>query len=376
MSIFTPVKGLIGGGLIGLSAAVLLLFNGDILGASGIISTTLLDPKKALTDSASLWKLPFLSSFLLTSVLFLADRAIADSTMQRPPMVSQLGYCLGGLLVGFGTKLGNGCTSGHGICGLARQSKRSVVAVGMFMATAFITNFLLEGPLSSHTEFLRTGRSPDFKVEVGPVMAGSFIGLSILAALKQYRDTPLLLSNYQRTALPAVISGALFAAGLSVSGMIFPAKIFGFLNVAGISDGTFDPTLITVMCGGLVVSFLSYQFVKGHNFGVFSDDSRYILECPLAMTTASCEETRTFHVPTNTTVDSQLVLGSAVFGIGWGVGGLCPGPALFHVATGYLDVVILWWPTFLIGSFVAQALKNYMNTPVSTTLPKDETKNH
>jgi uncharacterized membrane protein YedE/YeeE len=156
--------------------------------------------------------------------------------------------------------------------------------------------------------------------------------------------------------------------------MIFPAKIFGFLNVAGISDGTFDPTLIAVMCGGLVVSFLSYQFVKGHNLGVFSNDSRYILECPLAMTTASCEETRKFHVPTNTTVDSQLVLGSAVFGIGWGVGGLCPGPALFHVATGYLDVVILWWPTFLIGSFVAQALKNYMNTPVSTTLPTDETK--
>jgi len=367
MSIFTPVDGLIGGSLIGLSAAVLLLFNGDILGASGITSTTLLEPRKALTDPAMLWKLAFISSFLLTTVLFLADPAIADPAMQRPPLVSRLGYGIGGILVGFGTKLGNGCTSGHGICGLARLSKRSFVAVGSFMATAFITTFLLEGPLSSHTEFLRTGHSPDFETLLGPIITGISIGLSCLAAFIQYRETPSL-SNYQRKALPAVASGALFATGLFVSGMVFPAKIFGFLNLAGISDGTFDPTLITVMGGGAVVSFLSYQLVKGHNFFNHSRTR----ECPLAMTEA-CEETGKFNVPTNTTVDSQLVLGSAVFGIGWAIGGLCPGPALFHVASGYLDVVILWWPTFLLGSFLAQALKNHTKSPVST-LPADETK--
>jgi uncharacterized membrane protein YedE/YeeE len=167
------------------------------------------------------------------------------------------------------------------------------------------------------------------------------------------------MSNYQRKALPAVASGALFAVGLFVSGMIFPAKIFGFLNLAGISNGTFDLTLVTVMCGGVVVSFLSYQLVKGYN--VFSHC--HIRECPLAMRTDGADEGKgKFNVPTITTLDFQLVLGSVVFGIGWAVGGICPGPALFHVATGYHDVVLLWWPTFVLGSFLSQALKNHTKT--------------
>jgi len=354
MSIFTPLQGLIGGSLIGLSAANLLLFNGDILGASGIISQILLQPRKTLHDPSLLWKTVFMASFLLTTQIFMGNSAVSSPLMQLPPLVSPLGYTIGGLLVGFGTKLGNGCTSGHGICGLARLSKRSFVAVASFMATAFTTSFLMTGPLLSQTEFLRSGQAPAFESSAGYAVTG----LAILAAFLHSRAnsgkevTEPTQSNYNRKILPSMVSGALFATGLFKSGMVFPAKIFGFLNLSGISDGSFDPTLITVMGGGVFISFLSYQMVQGHNFV----KSHNTINCPLAMNEV-CDQTGKFCVPKNTTIDCQLILGSAVFGIGWGIAGLCPGPAIFHAATGSTLAIYRWWPSFWVGSYLAQSLK-------------------
>jgi uncharacterized protein len=359
MSLFTPVQGLIGGSLIGLSAATLLLFNGDIMGASGIVSTTLLQPRKTLSDSSMLWRSVFIASFLLTSQLFLGNNAKADPLMQRPPMVSALGYVIGGFLVGFGTKLGNGCTSGHGICGMARLSKRSFVAVASFMTTAFITSFLVTGPLAPRTEFLRSDETPVFE----SVLGNAITVLSVLGAIFHSRATPAMgvavqtYSNHRRKTWPAMAAGALFAIGLSISGMIFSAKVHGFLNLSGISDGSFDPTLATVMGGGALVSFLSYQMVKGHNVVKHSNT----MDCPLALND-SCAQTGKFSVPSSTTVDAQLLLGAAMFGVGWGVAGLCPGPALFHAATGSVSVVSQWWPAFWAGSYLAQSLKNKLES--------------
>ena len=120
---FTPVSGLIGGSLIGLSAATLLLFNGDILGASGLMSSFVVAPVKTLTDPSQQWKLSFLAAFALTTRIYvtcidpdaLTDQRLGygDSTV---PIVSPLGFVIGGFLVGFGTRLGNGCTTGHGEC--------------------------------------------------------------------------------------------------------------------------------------------------------------------------------------------------------------------------------------------------------------------
>jgi uncharacterized protein len=342
--------------LIGLSAGILLLFNGDILGASGITSTTFLQPRRALYYPPMQWKVLFIGSFILTTQLFLASPAIADPVMHRLPIVSKLACAIAGLLVGFGTKLCNGCTSGHGICGLARLSKRSFVAVGLFMGSAFGTSFLLTGPFSSHIEFLRSKQSsPAFD----DVLANVVAGISIFAAWFAYsRGNPTkgssapMYSNCRRKLLPAVASGALFAIGLAISGMVFPTKIFGFLNLAGILDGSFDPTLVAVMGGGIIVSFLSYQLVKGHS----CLDNNIAIDCPLAMI-ASCDQTGKFSIPSNAAIDSQLIIGGVVFGIGWAIGGLCPGPALFHAATGNSDVVLLWWPAFLGGSYLAQYLK-------------------
>ena len=353
MSLITPVQGLIGGLLIGLSAAFLLLFNGDILGISGVTTSTMLNPRKHFSDTSMLWKSVFIASLLVTSQLFLAESARNNPFMQFPLKVSPLGQIIGGFLVGFGTKLGSGCTSGHGICGLARLSKRSFVAVATFMSTAFITTFLTTGPLSSQTEFLRSTNAPVFQ----PILGYVFTTLSVLSAifhsgLPPVADSPMKLRvNHHCKVWASIPAGAIFATGLWYSGMVFPSKVFGFLHLSGLSDGSFDPTLIFVMGAGVLISFVSYQFVQGHSIiqhnGTFS--------CPLMMSDTNGTPTGTFGIPTRTTIDSSLVVGSALFGIGWSISAICPGPALFHVATGFVTVIALWWPAYLMGASLAQS---------------------
>ena len=131
MANFTPYSAFAGGLLIGVSAVLLLWLNGKIAGISGILGQ-LLPPVKG--DTA--WRALFLSGLVLGAVLFRlldpAGRGIAiDASF--PILVA------GGLLVGFGTRLGGGCTSGHGVCGIARLSARSIVATLVFLVTAMAT---------------------------------------------------------------------------------------------------------------------------------------------------------------------------------------------------------------------------------------------
>jgi hypothetical protein len=132
---FTPLAGAAGGALIGLAAALLLALNGRIAGISGIVGG-LLPPR--VGDIA--WRAAFVLGLALGAGGWnLLTGAAADYRMQAPlPLLA-----LAGLLVGFGTRWGSGCTSGHGICGLARFSPRSLVAVCVFMATAGVTVYVV-----------------------------------------------------------------------------------------------------------------------------------------------------------------------------------------------------------------------------------------
>jgi uncharacterized membrane protein YedE/YeeE len=131
---FTPVSGLIGGLLIGLAALLMLLLNGRISGISGIVGG-LVTPK----SSDAGWRIAFVAGLLLGAFAYvLATGGAIPVTMQAsvPVLVAA------GLLVGFGTRLGSGCTSGHGVCGIARLSKRSIVATSVFFGVAMLTVFL------------------------------------------------------------------------------------------------------------------------------------------------------------------------------------------------------------------------------------------
>ena len=139
MDSFTPIPATIGGLLIGLSAAILWLGNGRIAGISGIFGQ-LLPPAKTVV-----WRLVFLVA--LVGGTFLAAYLLPwlgkPTTLVEAPHWFGAGtpvwIALSGLLTGFGTKIGNGCTSGHGVCGLARLSRRSFVAVGVFFVVAILT---------------------------------------------------------------------------------------------------------------------------------------------------------------------------------------------------------------------------------------------
>jgi hypothetical protein len=134
MDSFTPFASLAGGALIGIAAALLILGNGRIAGISGIAGGLLSD-----RAGGRAWRVLFL--------LGLVAGALAAARLGAGPLPEiEAGWPLiviAGLLVGFGTRLGGGCTSGHGVCGLARLSPRSVVATVLFMAAGMATVFLL-----------------------------------------------------------------------------------------------------------------------------------------------------------------------------------------------------------------------------------------
>lgn len=126
----------LGGALIGLSATALLLFNGRVAGISGILGS-LVNPEP---DDLR-WRLAFLLGLVATGFLI---SLVAPAALGLPPADRTLGaVVVAGLLVGFGTRLGNGCTSGHGICGLSRLSVRSLFAVASFMLSGAVTVALL-----------------------------------------------------------------------------------------------------------------------------------------------------------------------------------------------------------------------------------------
>jgi uncharacterized membrane protein YedE/YeeE len=134
-SSFTPGSALAGGILIGLSASGMLLLAGRIAGVSGIVGGVLFPVR-----GDTLWRGAFLGGLFVGGILL---RFTAPQLFFNTADNSALGLIVAGLLVGVGTRLSGGCTSGHGVCGIARLSRRSLVATGVFMAAGFLATYLL-----------------------------------------------------------------------------------------------------------------------------------------------------------------------------------------------------------------------------------------
>lgn len=130
------LQAIAGGALIGLSAGLLFLINGRIAGVSGFFADALVGPKLPEAAARLLFLLGLVAGYLLV-------RAFVPGTGGMQMQVGWGGMVLAGLLVGYGTRLGCGCTSGHGICGIARLSARSVAATAVFMAAGLATVFVL-----------------------------------------------------------------------------------------------------------------------------------------------------------------------------------------------------------------------------------------
>lgn len=309
------------------------------MGASGIVSPIVTKP--FTTWNSQSWKIVFAASFIGAANLYLHfvdPNALHSGTkMERP--LSMAGYQIAGLLVGFGTKLGNGCTSGHGICGLARFSRRSFAAVATFMGVGMATAATLSHYFdSTRVNFLYAGASQQQPPNTTPDPSMALLFAAVPALLALWSVMRKKKSSRKKT-LGAAISGALFAVGLAVSKMVIPAKVFGFLDVTRIPSGNYDPSLAAVMGGGLVISYLGYQLRSTKP--IVADE---------------------FNIPCNTVIDFPLLFGAACFGMGWGVGGLCPGPALFQAAVGTPAVAFFWIPAFFAGSYLGSEVQDRLGS--------------
>lgn len=128
MTEFTPISAAVGGALIGLAATLLMLLSGRIAGISGILADCFLSKDRS-------WRIAFIAGLILAPLA----AGLVGYPAAPPQMPASWSVIIGaGLLVGFGTRMAGGCTSGHGVCGLARLSPRSLVATAVFMATAVV----------------------------------------------------------------------------------------------------------------------------------------------------------------------------------------------------------------------------------------------
>jgi len=129
----------------------------------------------------------------------------------------------------------------------------------------------------------------------------------------------------------AFISGLLLSIGIALSGMIDPAKVLGFLNVLG----NWDPSLALVMIGALVVYTLGFRLTQRNSSPFFAE---------------------TFHLPAHTKIDRPLLIGASLFGIGWGLVGYCPGPAIAALTTGSSGT-LAFVAAMMAGWFIARSVK-------------------
>ncbi|KAL4452038.1 hypothetical protein ABPG75_007700 [Micractinium tetrahymenae] len=335
--LFTPVESGLGGLTLGLLSYAKFSITGRILGISGAV-------RGLVCGSQEAWRVAFVAGLLAGGF---ALQGLLPSAFEAFPAGYTLGRALlAGVLVGLGTARGSGCTSGHGISGNASLSLRSFVATCAFMLSGMLAAHLSGAaavfglppgiaPLAPLSPLSPTGM---FGVTLLVLAVATWLLLSAAARqLDRRAGSPAALREelVEATALekaavvgvppPAerdaqklaalstaadLFSGFLFALGLGVSGMAKPSKVAGFLSVL---SRTFDPSLLFVMGGALLVALPAFQLALRRSSG------------PLC---AAC-----YDLPAKKGLDANLISGALLFGAGWGVGGICPGPGLVALAT-------------------------------------------
>ena len=229
-------------------------------------------------------------------------------------------WLLAALFVGFGTKIGGGCTSGHAICGIASFRIRSISATCTFMAFGFLT-----ASLAKTSSFLPTYGGYNL-TDSRLILILSYLGATGLAAAAGYFGSQHQITGPVHTALCCIMDmsfGALFAGGLVISGMVKPSATISFLDLPN-----WNPALAAIMCVAIPMAGIFFYFALKN-------------KSPLLDTK--------FHRPLVDAVTAQMLIGEMIFGIGWGLGGSCPGPAMVNLGTAKNAL----YPLGYLGAFLA-----------------------
>ncbi|KAJ3993923.1 hypothetical protein F5050DRAFT_1576668 [Lentinula boryana] len=343
MSTPTPLASFLGGFGLSLPVYSLMILNGNVFGISGFVHRAVRGNKEALIATVGL----IIGGTIIGAV---EGRGPESSSSSLP------GLLLSGLLVGLGTKLSNGCTSGHMLAGLSRFSKRSITATAIFFCTAVATTKLLHPP-----RFLPTN-PPDYSLNtmdktllvaqtiplLASVLLYTYVRLHFQMANSVFeliyaqssmsffnpKNSPSLGERKLRPVarLAALMSTTVeFALALRLSNLTDPKKVTAFLLLP--SHPAFDPSLAFLAIGAIPIGAILYHLFRGPERPVLGGS---------------------WAIPKSGSIDSKLVLGSVLFGIGWGISGLCPGPAVINLgralSSGSQLTNWLWWSfAFIVG---------------------------
>lgn len=326
---FTPIETSIGAFLLHEATSVLLFQNGNVLGASGFLRQLFSGPTKGT--------LSFFAGMAMSLVplkVFLPE--LVTEYPSVPTTLQAALVTIGiGALVGWGTKLAKGCTSGHMLCGMSRLSPFSTAAVATFFPTALITHHLAHPSL--RTEICKAGLpcyTPTYPSQqttvrllilaVITIIAGRLLPQVVAKASSQEGSQEAISSARHTTQF---LSGLEFGLGLQITGMAHPSKVLSFLSFPNLD--VWDPSMGLVILFGMVPNLIEIQ-ARGFNSPPLFKDK--------------------FEFPRRTVkdIDWRLILGSAVFGIGWGLSGTCPGPAVLRSI-----MQPTWGLLFMAGYFFA-----------------------
>lgn len=250
---------------------------------------------------------------------------------------------MGGLLVGFGTTLGNGCTTGHGVCGLSSKRARSLAATMTFMMCGFVT------AMATDTSSYLGGFFNTVGLGRGGAVTGVTIAICAACVLGAYalvvfsKESAISMESGPRRVFILVcelIFGISFGLAMAVSNMTKISATISFLDLR-----YWNPALAFVMGGAMAITFPVFHFLhKG--------DSP-MLDVKWYMSTLK-------------EIDSKLLIGSATFGVGWGLLGSCPGPAFVNLGSGNLPPVLVC-SMMIVGMWIQQAVDKYV-----TDAPKQD----
>ncbi|KAJ7285984.1 hypothetical protein C8J57DRAFT_654684 [Mycena rebaudengoi] len=324
MSSPKPLHSFLGGLGLSLPVHTLLLLNGTVFGISGFLHRAVRGHKEAAASAMGL-----LSGGVCIGLL--------GGSSPQPFSLSPFPLLISGLLVGIGSKMANGCTSGHMIAGISRFSPRSIAATATFFTTGVITarifhrNFV---PTQSFDWSLGSTGKALLALQAVPLFISMFL-YAFPRSLPRYpanQDPP---PPHPLLRLIASLSTSFeFALALRLSNLTEPIRVVAFLLLPG--HKAFDPSLAFLAFGALPVAILLHQFARG------SEQPRLGGK---------------WSVPKGGQVDAKLLAGAALFGIGWGLSGICPGPGIVNLGQA---LVTRSDPLPMIGWLVAAAVGGSM----------------
>ncbi len=252
----------------------------------------------------------------------------------------------------------------------------AAVAAMTFMGVGFVVASFTDPDYFPFMRFLRSTKPMDEPFWWTKLLALGFISLLLVKIAGPYKvptfnpeegteianEVSALYPQESRSNRPTMnekksaasfISGSLFALGLSISQMVNNSKVLDFLDLSLIPQGRWDPSLAFVMGGGVIVSACSYQFIKGFN-KIVPDEKT--LTSPLI-----CEADELLYwKPAKSVIDKKVLIGGMAFGMGWGIGGICPGPSLYLALVGQPEVLLFYMPSLALGVNMASISERRM----------------